>query len=67
MNISGVMLTDPGLVIIELVEMDQKLHVALKRQQGIFGQRMEGRKENTGLEKSVVHGLGFRAFGSRQS
>src|SRR5207245_683978 len=54
-------LADPGLVIVEPVEMDQKLHVAVERQQRVLGQRMKGREKNAGLEKSVVHGLVFVA------
>jgi hypothetical protein len=49
-------LADPGLVIVQPVEMDQKLHVALERQQRVFRQRMKRREENAGLQKSVVHG-----------
>jgi hypothetical protein len=53
---AGMMLADPGLVIIEPVEMDQQLHVAIERQQRIFAERMERREKDAGLQESVVHG-----------
>src|SRR5712692_975475 len=57
-------LADPGLVIAEPVEMDQKLHVAVESAQRVFRERMKGREENAGLEISVVHGLVFVADGA---
>ena len=45
MNISGtrddleaarMVLADPGLVIVQLVEVDEQVHVALEREQRIF-------------------------------
>jgi hypothetical protein len=53
------MLADPGLVIVEPVEMDEKLHVAIKRKQRVFAERMKGGEKNAGLQKSVLHGLGL--------
>src|SRR5262249_12633585 len=50
-------LADPGLVIIELIEVDQEVHVAVHRQDRILGQRVERGEKNAGLEESVVvHG-----------
>ena len=57
-------LADPGLVIVQPVEMDQKLHVAIERQQRIFAQRMKRREENAGFQKSVLHGDGLLREGS---
>ena len=40
-----VVLADPGLVIVQPVEMDQQLHVALERQQRVLVEGMKGSKE----------------------
>src|SRR2546423_11010713 len=53
-------LADPGLLIVEPIEMDQKLHVAIEGQQRVFGQRMKGRQKNAGLQKPVLHGRSSR-------
>src|SRR2546425_1073702 len=55
---AGMMLADPRLVIIEPVEMDEKLHVAVEREQRVFGKRMKGSKKDAGFQKSVAHGGG---------
>jgi len=61
---AGVMLADPGLVVIELVEMDEQLHVAVEAQQGVFAKRMKRGEKNSGLQVSVVHGPSLpRAYG----
>ena len=61
---AGVMLADPGLVIVEPVEMLQQLHVAVDRQQRVLMQGMEGSQKDAGLQKPIVHvahgGLGLR-------
>ena len=49
-------LADPGLVVVEPVEMLQQLHVAVDRQQRVLVQGMEGGEEDAGLQVSVVHG-----------
>ena len=54
-----VVLADPGLVVVEPVEMDQQLHVALERQQRVLVQGMEGREEDAGSEIPVLHPLAF--------
>ena len=53
-------LADPGLVIVQPIKMDQKLHVAIEGQQRVFGEGMKGSKKNTCLQKSVFHGPGLR-------
>ena len=58
-------LADPGLVIVQPVEMDQKLHVAIERQQRIFAERMKRREENAGFQKSILHGLVVFFAGAR--
>ena len=47
-------LADPGLVIVELVEVDQQVHVALERKQRIFARRMERREEHAGFHVAVA-------------
>ena len=49
-------LADPGLVIVQPIEMDEQLHVALEAKQRVLGEGMEGGEENAGLQISVVHG-----------
>jgi hypothetical protein len=53
-----VVLADPGLVVIEPVEVDEQLHVALEGQERVFPNRMEGSKKDAGLQKPVgiTHG-----------
>lgn len=51
------MLANPGLVIVQPIEMDQKLHVPVERQQRIFSEGMKRSKKNAGLQKSVFHRL----------
>ena len=53
---AGMMLADPRFVIIEPVEMDEQLHVAVEREQRVFGKRMKGSKKDAGFEKSIDHG-----------
>ena len=66
------MLADPGLVIVEAVEMLDQLHVAFDRKRRVLAQRMEGREEDSGSEIAVLHGCSFglwgavRACGSRR-
>src|SRR5262245_27787020 len=57
------MLADPGLVIVQPIEMDEQLHVAIDREQRVFAQRMKRREKDAGLEISVVHGLGLGCLG----
>ena len=59
------MLADPGLVIVEPVEMDQQFHVALEGEQRVFGQWMKRSKKNAGPQKSLAHGIGSQ--GSRKA
>jgi len=49
-------LADPCLVIIQMIEVLQQLHVAIDREQRVLVERMKRREENAGLEKTVVHG-----------
>src|SRR5215467_7939392 len=49
------MLADPGLVIVQPVEVNQKLHVAIESEQRVFVQRMKGSEKNSCLQKPVVH------------
>src|SRR6516162_5863406 len=49
------MLADPGLVIVQAVEVNQKLHVAIESEQRVFIQRMKGSEKNPCLQKPVVH------------
>jgi hypothetical protein len=42
----------------------QQFHIAVDGQQRVFGEGMEGRKKNAGLQVSVGHGLAF-VWGSR--
>jgi hypothetical protein len=59
---AGVMLADPGLVIVETVEMLDQLHVALDGERRVLAQRMEGREEDAGSKIAVLHG-GASRFG----
>jgi hypothetical protein len=43
---AGVMLADPGFVIVEPVEVKQKLHVAIECEQRVFVKRMKGSEKN---------------------
>lgn len=47
-------LADPGFVIIQPVEMNQKLHVVIKTEQRIFMERMKRSKKNPGLQEPFV-------------
>src|SRR5262245_43396749 len=49
------MLADPGLVIVQPVQVNQKLHVAIESEQRVFVQRMKGSEKNPCLQKPVVH------------
>src|SRR5262252_1542977 len=49
------MLSDPGLVIVQPVQVNQKLHVAIESEQRVFVQRMKGSEKNPCLQKPVVH------------
>ena len=49
-----VVLADPGLVIVQPVEMDQQVHVALEREQRILVNGMKRREEHAGLHVAVV-------------
>jgi hypothetical protein len=66
-----VVLADPRLVIVEAIEMDQQLHVALETEQRILGERVEGRERDASAHKPVVHQLvllgvsGFAIVASR--
>ena len=53
-----VVLADPGLVIVQLVEMDEQIHVALEREQRVLVHRMKRREEDAGLHIPVV-GMSF--------
>ena len=48
------MLADPGLVVVEPVEVLDELHVAVDRQQRVLVQGVEGGQEDAGLEIPVV-------------
>ena len=48
------MLADPGLVVVQLVEMNEQVHVALKREQRILVHRMKRREKDAGLHIAVV-------------
>jgi hypothetical protein len=52
---AGVMLADSGFVIVEPVEVKQKLHVAIECEQRVFVQRMKGSEKNPRLQKPVLH------------
>src|SRR5260370_27860287 len=52
---AGVMLADPGLVIVQPVEMLDHLHVAVDRQGRVLAQRMEGREKDAGAEIAVLY------------
>src|SRR5262249_42264664 len=47
-------LADPGLVVVEFVEQDQQIHVALEREQRIFMRRMERREKHAGAHITVA-------------
>ena len=53
-------LADPGLVIIQLVEMNEQIHVALEREQRVLVHGMKRREEDAGLHIAVV-GVGHGA------
>jgi hypothetical protein len=69
---SRVMLADPGLVIVETVEMLDQFHVALDGERGVLAEGMERREKDAGSEIAVLHGVflelgkGIRSFGSRR-
>src|SRR5689334_2262211 len=48
-------LADPRLVIVQLIDVLQQLHVALQRERGVLSQVVERRKENAAAQ--VAHGL----------
>src|SRR5271170_1072719 len=50
------MLADPGLVIIEPVEMLDQLHVPFDGKRRILAKRVEGREKDSGAEIAVLHG-----------
>ena len=52
-----VVLADPGLVIAEVIEPLDQLHVAGEGQGGIFADSMEGRQEDSKLESTMGHDL----------
>jgi hypothetical protein len=52
-----VVLADPRLVIVEAIEMDQQLHVALEAEQRVLRERVEGREKDAGAYKPVIHRL----------
>src|SRR5580658_2676229 len=53
---SGMMFANPGLMIVQLVEMLQQLHVALQRERGIFAESMKRSQENAAAQ--VAHWVG---------
>jgi hypothetical protein len=58
-------------VIVEAIEMDQQLHVALEAEQRVLRERVEGREKDASAHKPVVHQLvllgvsGFAIVASR--
>ena len=50
----GVMLTDPGLVVAELVEVDDQFQIALQRQRRVLTSRVEGCHEDSET-KAIRH------------
>ena len=54
-----VMLADPGLVIVQPVEMLDQLHVALDGERRVLAQRMERREEDSGSQIAVLHVCSF--------
>ena len=65
-----VMLADPGLVIVEAVEMLDQLHVPLDRKRGVLAQRMEGARKirfgDSGPAWVFLRVCAVRACGSRR-
>src|SRR5215469_12786844 len=55
------MLADPGLMVVQPVEMLDQLHVAVDREGRVLAQRMERRKEDPGAEITVLHGVPFKS------
>ena len=53
----GVVLADPGLVVAELVEPLDQLHVAGHGQRGVLADPVERRQEDAELQAFVVAGL----------
>jgi hypothetical protein len=53
-------LADPGLVVVQSVEVDEQIHVALEREQRVLIRRMERREKDAGLDVAVV-GVGHGA------
>src|SRR6516164_4262195 len=52
-----VVLANPRLVIVEAIEMDQQLHVALEAEQRVLRERVEWREKDASAHKPVVHRL----------
>ena len=52
---AGVVLADPGLVIVETVEVLEQLHVAIHRQRRVLIERVERGEEDAGAQVAVVH------------
>ncbi len=49
------MLADPGLVIVQPVEMLDQLHVALDGERRVLAQRMKRGEEDSGSQIAVLH------------
>jgi len=61
---AGMVLADPGLVIVQPVEMLDQLHVAFDGERGILVKRMERREKDAGTQKTVVHGKSPHGYGA---
>ena len=62
---AGVMLADPGLVIVQPVEMLDQLHVALDGERGILVERVERRQKDARAQEAVGQGRFPRSCGGR--
>jgi hypothetical protein len=51
-----VMLADPRLVVVQPVEMDEQLQIALEGQRRIFTKCVERREKDARTQIAVVHG-----------
>src|SRR5437588_4399456 len=47
-------LADPGLVVVELIEVHEQVHVALEREQRVLAHGVKRREEHAGLYVAVV-------------
>ena len=52
---AGMVFADPGLVVVQLVEVDEQIHVALEGERRVFVVRMKWREKNPGAHVAVRH------------